>query len=466
MTFTALLLSTTLGIAPSLADERPIWAGSLQPTSDVLIVASVPGGLGVRSATATMLAAGDATAPLGAGLCPGAEPRLAIPSGKTVFLLGPGSPASLVATVSLPAQAVSAAVPVTTTSGCQLAVVLQSGDVALIGPSGAAGSLSKVLPAINDWHELPRGVLIASRQDLLVVGGVDGTLAAIQLPDGKRIAATVPQAAVPGGVWSEGLATLWFLGRTGSLFAWSVTNDVPQLVQAGAVAAPGGLVAWGGKSDRGIAWADMQGEVFAWKGGTIRRLARLPGAVRWPMLVADLDDGGDLKLVAAVDGTVAALVTEDASGGSFQLIPLGARPAGSPVAFQLTSDSPPVLAVPAGPTRGSFQPADDVPAGQLVHDQAILNSGSQIQGYVPGAVQASLGPPPTSGSSGGGSTGGTAGTGGATAEPAPTRSGFGCSTVPAADALPLLLAPLLMIRLRRPRRTGQGKSGDWKDAER
>jgi hypothetical protein len=213
----------------------------------------------------------------------------------------------------------------------------------------------------------------------------------------------------------------------------------------------------------------MQGQVYAWKDGKVRSLVRLPAAVRWPMLVADLDDSGDLKLVAPVDGSVAALVTEEAAGASFQLLPLAARPAGSPVAYQLDSASAPVLAIPAGPTRGAFQPAAGVPAGQLVHEQAILNAGSQIRGYVPGemiaGVVAPAGaastlpeippvvPPATTPAS----------------EAAPAKSGFGCTTAPAADALPLLLAPLMLLwRRRRPaprRAPAQGKSGVWKDAE-
>jgi hypothetical protein len=441
MNFTALLIAASLGAAPSLSDERPLWAGSFQPTSEVVLVANVPGGLGVRSATATVLIGVAATNALGAGLCTGAEPRLAIPAGQTVHLLGPGAPASLVASVSLPAQAVSGAMPVTTPSGCKLAVVLQNGDVALVGASGGLTTLSQVLPVIADWHELPRGVLIASRQDLLVVGGVDGSLAAIQMADGKRFAGSIPAAAVPGTVWSDGQAALWFLGKTGSLFAWKVTTDAPQLVVAGTAASPGGLVAWGGKTDRGIAWADMQGDVRSWKGGTLRKLVRLPAAVRWPMLVADLDDTGDLKLVAPVDGTVVALVTEVTAGGSFQLLPVAGRPSGSPVAFQMSADTAPVLAIPVGPTQGSFQAADGVPAGQLVHDQAILNSGAQFRAFVPGTVTALLDPPA--------STGGGTGTGGGETAASSGKSGFGCSTAPAADALGLLLAPLLLLRRRR-----------------
>ena len=197
----------------------------------------------------------------------------------------------------------------------------------------------------------------------------------------------------------------------------------------------------------------MQGEVRTWKAGTLRKLIRLPSAVRWPMLVADLDDSGDLKLVAAVDGTVAALVTLESAGASFQLLPLAARPAGQPVAYQLSAESPPVLAIPAGPTRGSFLPADEVPAGQLVHEQAILNSGAQIHGLQPGAITALLDPPPVTENPGTGPGGGTGGgpTGGSEQAPA-SKSGFGCSTVPVADALPLLIAPLLLLRLGRRRR--------------
>ena len=149
--------------------------------------------------------------------------------------------------MSLPAQAVSAAVPVVTSAGCRMAVVLQSGDVALVDGSGGLATLTAVVPAINDWHELPRGVLIAARLDLLVVGGVNGSVAAVQVADGKRFSGTLPVAPVPGAVWSEGQPVLWFLGKTGDLFAWQVTTAAPQLVAAGTTAAPGGLVAWGGR---------------------------------------------------------------------------------------------------------------------------------------------------------------------------------------------------------------------------
>ncbi|MEI6224771.1 MAG: hypothetical protein WCS72_08450 [Deltaproteobacteria bacterium] len=449
MNLTTLILSVSLSATPAVTSERPVWAGAIQPGGDVVVVAAVTGGLGVRTATASTLVAGDAAAPLGAGLCPGTNPRLAIPAGRTVFLLGPGSPATLIATVSLSSQAISAAVPVTTSAGCQLAVALQNGDVALVGASGGLTTLSQVLPATADWHEYPRGVLIAAQADLLVVGGVDGSLAAVQVSDGRRFTGSIPAAAVPGAVWSDGQPWLWFLGKTGSLHGWKVTTDAPGLARAATIAAPGGLVAWGGRADHGIAWADMQGQVFAWKNGSVRSLIRLPAAVRWPMLVADLDDTGDLKLVAPVDGQVAALVDEGDGGASFQLVPLAARPAGSPIAYQLTPDSPPVLAIPTGPTSGTELAADAVPAGQLTHDLAVLVPGTQVHGLVPGPMQAALGPPPVaSGSLGGGS----GGTGGSTQQAAPAKSGFGCSTVPAADALGLLVGPLLLLRRRR--RTG------------
>jgi len=111
---TAILLAAVLAATPTLVDERPLWAGSFRPAAEVVLVAAVPGGLGARSATSTVVIPGDVSAALGAGLCSGTDPRLAIPAGRTLFLLGPGSPASLVATVSLPTQAVSAAVPVVT----------------------------------------------------------------------------------------------------------------------------------------------------------------------------------------------------------------------------------------------------------------------------------------------------------------------------------------------------------------
>jgi uncharacterized protein (TIGR03382 family) len=366
-----------------------------------------------------------------------------------VFLLGPGSPATLVATVALPSHAVSGAVPVVTESGCRLAVALQSGDVALVGPSGALETLGQVIPAIADWHELSRGVLIASQQDLLVVGGVDGTVAAVRLSDGKRFGGTTTGHAVPGAVWSDGEPSLWFLSRSGSLLAWKVTTGAPQIVQAATVAAPGGLVAWGGKSNHGIAWADMQGQVWAWRGSEARQLVRLSAAVRWPMLVADLDDTGDLKLVAAVDGQVAALVAEDADGASFHLLPLAGRPMGSPLAYQIDPDSAPVLAVPAGPTRAAFHPADVVPAGQLAHEDAILVPGTQLASFVPGPMHAALVVPAGTGGTTGptGPTGGAGG--GATTGQTTPAGGFGCSTAPVSDALPLLLAPLLLLRRRR-----------------
>jgi MYXO-CTERM domain-containing protein len=454
MTLLALSLAATLGAVPTFEDARPLWAGSLQPASGTVVVSAAPGGLLLRSAGAPdVVVGGNAANALGAGLCPGASPRLAVPAGPTVFLLGPGSPASLVATVSLPAQAVSAAVPVVTSTGCRLAVALQSGDVVLVGPAGEAETLKQVIPAIADWHELPLGVLITSQSDLLVVGGIDGAVAAVRLSDGQRFGGTTSGAAIPGAVWADGEPTVWFLAKTGSLMAWQVTTGTPQIVQASKVGAPGGLVAWGGKTAHGIAWADMQGQVWAWSGAAVRPLVRLPAAVRWPMLVADLDDSGDLKLVAAVDGQVAALVTEDGTGGSFQLLPIAGRPMGAPLAYQLNVDSPPVLAIPAGPTRAAFHPADAVPAGQLAHDGAVLVSGSQLASLVPVAMHAALAiPAGTSGAGPGGTPGGTGGTGGTPTQTTPAKSGFGCSTAPASDALPLLLATLLLLTVRRPRR--------------
>ena len=453
MTPIAILLAASIAASPSLAEERPLWTGSFQPNAKPVLVSAVAGGIGVRSAAAAVVIAGDATAALGAGLCTGQDPRLAIPAGRTAYLLGPGSPAALVAAPSLPAQAVSAAVPVTTSAGCRLAMLLQTGDVALVGPSGAVEILSQVIPVIADWHELPRGVLVASQGDLLVVGGVDGTLSAIRISDGRRFGGKIAAAAVPGAAWSEGQQTLWFLSRGGALQAWAVASDVPVQVVPGSVAAPGGLVAWGGKRDRGLAWTDMQGDVRVWKDGTLRTIARLPSGSRWPMLVADLDDTGDLSLVVPVDGPAAALVSEEAAGGSFRLVPVAARPAGSPVAFQLDRTSPVVLAFPAGAARGAFQPGDGPPAGRLAADGAILVTGTQVHGLVPGAVTAVLGPPPTGGTSDPGPTGPTGPTGGTGATATePAKSGFGCSTVPVADALPLLIAPLLLLRLGRRRR--------------
>ena len=125
--------------------------------------------------------------------------------------------------------------------------------------------------------------------------------------DGKRYAGKLKAAAVPGAVWSDGKDTVWFLGKTGTLHGWRVTTDVPVTLAEGTTAAPGGLVAWGGKADRGIAWADMQGDVRAWRNGVLRKLIRLPAGVRWPMLVADLEDAGDLRLVAPVDGAAFSL---------------------------------------------------------------------------------------------------------------------------------------------------------------
>jgi len=453
MTLLALSLAAVLGAVPVVDDVRPLWAGSLQPGSGTIVVSTVPGGLLLRSGAGELVVAGATSAALGAGLCPGPAPRLAVPAGSSVFLLGPGAPASLVATVGLPAQAVSAAVPVVTASGCRLAVAVQNGDVALVGPSGELETLPAVIPSIQDWHELPRGVLIASREDLLVVGGVDGSVAAVQLSGGKRFGGTLASAAVPGAVWSDGEPSLWFLVKTGTLMAWKVTTGAPQVVQAGTVGAPGGLVAWGGKSSHGIAWADMQGQVWAWSGTAVRPLVRLSAAVRWPMLVADLDDTGDLKLVAAVDGQVAALITEDATGASFQLLPLAGRPMGPPVAYQLSVDSAPVLAIPASPTRAAFHPGDSVPAGQLAHDDAVLVAGIQLLGSVPGAMHGALPVPGSAGGPGGpvGPTGPPGGTGGGTSGQTSSAKGFGCSTAPVSDALPLLVAPLLLLRLRRRR---------------
>jgi len=445
MTLTSITLAAVLAAGPTLVEERPLWAGSLQPGSPTIVASATRGGLLVRSASSPeALVAGDLSAALGAGLCPGAAPRLGIPAGTTLLLLGPAAPATLVATVSLPAQAVSAAVPVVTASGCRLAVALQSGDVALVGPSGELETVAQVVPAVADWHELPRGVLVASQNDLLVVGGVDGAVAAVRLSDGTRFAGTLPVAAVPGAVWTSGEPSLWFLSRNGALVAWKVTSGSPQVVQAGTVAAPGGLVAWGGKVDHGIAWADMQGQVWAWSGTAARQLVRLPAAVRWPMLVADLDSSGDLKLVAPVDGQVAALVTEEAAGASFQLVPTGGRPMGAPVAYQLSVDSAPVLAIPAGPARAFLQEADEVQAGQLGQDQAILVAGTQLLGFVPGAMNAALAVPAAAG----GTTGGPD----ATQSQTTPAKGFGCSTAPVADGLPFLLAPLLLLRRGRRRK--------------
>ncbi len=465
MTLLALTLAATLGATPTLVDERPLWAGALRAGAPSVVVSAVPGALRVRSSTSSVDLAADATNALGASLCPGATPVLAIPAGSSLLLLGEGAPGALVARVSLPAQAVSGAVPVVDGSGCRHAVALASGDVALVGPSGALQSLAGVIPAVLDWHELPRGVLIASREDLLVVGGVDGSLAAIRLSDGQRYQGSVPVAAVPGAAWSDAEATLWFLARNGSLHAWRVLTEAPQLLQAGTTAAPGGLVAWGGRSDHGLAWADLQGQVLAWRDGALRTLARLPTGVRWPLLVADLDDSGDLKLVAAVDGSVAALVTEDASGGSFQLLPLGGRPAGPPVAYQLTVDDPPVLAIPVGATRAALQRADTVPAGQLVHDGAVLVSGTQVRGSISGPMTAGLLAPagsPTGPVVSGptGPTGGAGTTGGAS-QTSTAKSGFSCATASGTDTLALLLLPLALLRrrVRGSRATGRTPTG-------
>ncbi|MEI7704738.1 MAG: hypothetical protein WCK73_09075, partial [Deltaproteobacteria bacterium] len=123
----SIALAALLASAPVATGERPVWSGSLQPRLEGIVVSAVPGGLRVRSASSVLTPAGDSSAVLGAGLCPGADPRLGVPSATTLYLLGPGAPATLVATVTLPSQAVSAAVPVTTSSGCRLAVALQSG---------------------------------------------------------------------------------------------------------------------------------------------------------------------------------------------------------------------------------------------------------------------------------------------------------------------------------------------------
>jgi MYXO-CTERM domain-containing protein len=292
-------------------------------------------------------------------------------------------------------------------------------------------------------------------------------MAAVQLADGTRFAGTAASAPVPGAVWSDGEPSLWFLGKNGALQGWRVTTGAPMVIQAGGTAAPGGLVAWGGKADHGIAWADMQGQLYAWKGGVLRQLVRLPAAVRWPLLVADLDDTGDLALVAAVDGQVAALVSEEAEA-SFRLVPLARRPAGPPVIYQLALDQPPVLAIPAGVTSGAFHPGDSPPAGQLLWDGAILSSGAQLSGSTGGAMHASLVLPPEAGGGGGG------GGGGGEVPPAtPSHRGFSCATAPASDALPLLLLPLLLLAARRRRQPvraargpAQGVSGDWSETER
>jgi hypothetical protein len=338
-------------------------------------------------------------------------------------------------------------------------VAVQSGDVVLVGSAGEVEILGQVVPAVTDWHELPRGVLVASLEDLLVVGGVDGKVAAVRTSDGRRFAGAVPVAAVPGAVWSVGEPALWFLDRDGSLHAWKVTSGSPVLVTAGTTAAPGGLVAWGGKADRGIAWTDMQGDVRTWKDGAVRTLVRLPAGARWPMLVADLDDVGDLGLVVPVDGPNAALVAEEGAAATFRLVPLAARPAGSPVAYQLDRRSPTVLAIPAGATRGAHQPSDGLRAGRLVSEGAILVPGAQVHGFSPGAVTAAIVVPAGSTGSTGptgptgptGATGATGPAGGSATESTPTKAGFSCATAPSADALPLLLAPFLLLRRRRAR---------------
>jgi MYXO-CTERM domain-containing protein len=462
MTLLSFALAAALGATPVVLDQRPLWGGPLAPGAEPVLVASTPAGLLVRSSGATLAPGGDLSQALGAGLCPGIAPRLGIPAGSRLFLLGPGAPATLLATAVLPSQAVSAAVPVTTAAGCLLAVALQSGDLALVDATGAVTLVGALLQPIRDWHELPRGLLIASRGDLVVVGGLDGGLAAVQLGDGKRFAGTAASAPVPGAVWSDGEAALWFLGKDGALQGWRVTTGTPMVLHAGGVAAPGGLVAWGGKSDHGIAWADMQGQLHAWKDGVVRQLVRLPAAVRWPLLVADLDDTGDLSLVAAVDGQVAALVTEEAQA-SFRLIPLARRPVGAPVIYQLAPDQPPVLAIPAGLTSGAFHPGDGAPAGQLLWDGAILTDGAQLAGTSGGAMHAALVLPPESGGGGGG---------GAVPPGVTPSRGFSCATAPAEDALPLLLLPLLLLAIRRRRRPlpqrgpAQGVSGDWSETER
>ena len=334
--------------------------------------------------------------------------------------------------------------------------VLQSGDVALVGPSGAVGTLSQVVPAIADWHELPRGVLVASRQDLLVVGGVDGTVAAVQRLRRealRRARSPSPPSRARSG--RRGRRPSGSSARRESLFAWSVTSDVPATRGSRAtVARRAGSWPGAGKSDRGIAWADMQGEVRAWKGGALRTLVRLPGRPSagrcwWPTSTTR----GDLKLVAAVDGTVAALVTEDASGGF-----LPARPAGgpsgrvSPVALPARpSESPPVLAMPAGadPGQPSSRPTR-FPPGSWSTTRPSWTPGAQIHGYVPGAVHgARSAPRPRAELRADGRRHRRNGRRRAAlrrSRPRP-KSGFGCSTVPVADALPLLLAPLLLLRL-------------------
>jgi hypothetical protein len=458
MSLLAISLAAVLGTTLTPAGERPVWAGALQPGQPPIVVSTVAGGLAIRSATQVLTPGGDSSVVLGPGLCPGDAPCLGVPSGASLFLVGPGSPATLVAIVSLPSQAVSAAVPVLTSSGCRLAVALQSGDVALVGASGGLQTLSAVTPAIADWHEFPRGVLIASREDLLVVGGVDGSLAAVQVASGARFAGAVPTAAVPGAVWTDGEPSLWFLGKTGSLHAWRVTTELPQVVVPSTVAAPGGLVAWGGKTDHGIAWADMQGQVWAWKGGAVRQVVRLSAGVRWPMLVADLEDSGDLKLVAAVDGQAVALVNEEPAGASFNLLPLFGRPLGPVVAYQLSAEEPFVLSVPSGPAQASLLAGDPSPAGQLSIEKAVLVPGSQVSGQVPGAMTASLVVPPGTAYGSGGATGSTGTTGstgsaGTASQSSTGKSGFSCATVSGADALGfILLAPLLLSRRRRDRR--------------
>ena len=66
MNLTTLILSVSLSATPAVTSERPVWAGAIQPGGDVVVVAAVTGGLGVRTATASTLVAGDAAAPLGA----------------------------------------------------------------------------------------------------------------------------------------------------------------------------------------------------------------------------------------------------------------------------------------------------------------------------------------------------------------------------------------------------------------
>jgi len=188
--------------------------------------------------------------------------------------------------------------------------------------------------------------------------------------------------------------------------------------------------------------------VWGWKGGMVRPVVRLSGAVRWPMLVADLEDTGDLKLVAPVDGATAALVTEEATGGSFNLMALAGRPMGPLVAYQLNIGLSSVLSVPSGPTQASLISGDSAPAGRLGHEQAILVPGTQLTSLVPGQMHGPLSVPPGIPYGSTGTTGTTGTTGGSGETPtASTSKGFSCATVPEADALGLiLLVPMLFRR--------------------